>query len=80
MGFLENVALAASRGVAPADFAATTPAMTALLLDHMADAARRIAARAHGRPAVGSMVTSIRLKSSVESATTLLRGPIYLGI
>ncbi len=42
MGFLENAALAASRGVAPADFAATMPAMTALLLDHMADAARRI--------------------------------------
>ncbi len=44
MGFLENAALAASRGVAPADFAATMPAMTALLLDHMADTARRIAA------------------------------------
>jgi 3-hydroxyisobutyrate dehydrogenase-like beta-hydroxyacid dehydrogenase len=44
MGFLENAALAASRGVAPADFAATMPAMTALLLDHMADATRRIAA------------------------------------
>ena len=44
MGFLENAALAASRGVAPADFAATMPAMTALLLDHMADAARRISA------------------------------------
>ncbi len=44
MGFLENAALAASRGVAPADFAATMPAMTALLLDHMGDAARRIAA------------------------------------
>ena len=44
MGFLENAALAASRGVAPADFAATMPAMTALLLDHMVDATRRIAA------------------------------------
>ena len=44
MGFLENAALAASRGVAPADFAAKMPAMTALLLDHMADATRRIAA------------------------------------
>jgi 3-hydroxyisobutyrate dehydrogenase-like beta-hydroxyacid dehydrogenase len=43
-GFLEGAALAGSRGVTPADFAATMPAMTALLLDHAADAARRIEA------------------------------------
>ena len=41
-GFLEAAALAASRGVAPAEFAAAMPGMTALLLDHIDDAARRI--------------------------------------
>jgi 3-hydroxyisobutyrate dehydrogenase-like beta-hydroxyacid dehydrogenase len=41
-GFLESAALAGSRGVAPADFAATMPAMTALLLGHVTDAARRV--------------------------------------
>ncbi|MCX6363969.1 MAG: NAD(P)-binding domain-containing protein [Actinobacteria bacterium] len=43
-GFLESAALAASRGVAAADFAAVMPGMTALLLDHIADAVRRIEA------------------------------------
>ena len=41
-GFLEAAALAESRGVAPAEFAAAMPGMTALLLDHIDDAARRI--------------------------------------
>jgi 3-hydroxyisobutyrate dehydrogenase len=41
-GFLEAAALAASRGVVPAEFAAAMPGMTALLLDHIDDAARRI--------------------------------------
>ncbi len=41
-GFLEAAALAASRGVAPAEFAAAMPGMAALLLDHIDDAARRI--------------------------------------
>ena len=43
-GFLESAALAARRGVAPTDFAAVMPGMAALLLDHVADAARRIEA------------------------------------
>lgn len=43
-GFLEGAALAAGRGVTPTDFAATIPALTALLLDHVKDAARRIEA------------------------------------
>ena len=43
-GFLESAALAASRGVAPSDFTAAMPGMTALLLDHFADAARRLEA------------------------------------
>ncbi len=43
-GFLESAALAASRGVTPSDFAAVMPGMTALLLDHIADAARRLEA------------------------------------
>lgn len=41
-GFLEAAALAESRGVPPAGFAAAMPGMTALLLDHIDDAARRI--------------------------------------
>ena len=41
-GFLESAALAASRGVAPSEFAAVMPGMAALLLDHIDDAARRI--------------------------------------
>jgi 3-hydroxyisobutyrate dehydrogenase len=41
-GFLEAAALAGSRGVAPTEFAAVMPGMTALLLDHIDDAARRI--------------------------------------
>lgn len=41
-GFLEAAALAESRGVPPAAFAAAMPGMTALLLDHIDDAARRI--------------------------------------
>jgi 3-hydroxyisobutyrate dehydrogenase-like beta-hydroxyacid dehydrogenase len=41
-GFLENLALAADRGVPVAEFAAAMPGMTALLLDHLQDAARRI--------------------------------------
>ena len=41
-GFLEAAALAESRGVPPAEFAAAMPGMTALLLDHIDDAARRI--------------------------------------
>lgn len=43
-GFLESAALAASRGVPPSEFAAAMPDMTALLLDHIADAARRVEA------------------------------------
>ena len=43
-GFLESAALAASRGVAPAGFAAAMPGMAALLLDHIADTVRRIEA------------------------------------
>ena len=43
-GFLESAALAASRGVTPSDFAVAMPGMTALLLDHIADAARRLEA------------------------------------
>jgi 3-hydroxyisobutyrate dehydrogenase-like beta-hydroxyacid dehydrogenase len=43
MGFLEGTALAAAREVAPREFAAILPALTALLADHAADAARRIA-------------------------------------
>ena len=41
-GFLEAAALAGSRGVPPGEFAAAMPGMTALLLDHIDDAARRI--------------------------------------
>ena len=41
-GFLEAAALAESRGVAPAEFAAVMPGMAALLLDHIGDAARRV--------------------------------------
>jgi hypothetical protein len=41
-GFLEGAAFARTRGLTPGDFAATMPAMTTLLLDHVADAARRI--------------------------------------
>ena len=41
-GFLENAALVADRGVPVAELAAVMPGMTALLLDHLADAARRI--------------------------------------
>lgn len=41
-GFLESAALAAARGVPVAEFAAAMPAMTALLLDHIDDAARRL--------------------------------------
>ena len=41
-GFLEAAALAESRGVPPAEFAAAMPGMAALLLDHIDDAARRI--------------------------------------
>lgn len=47
-GFLESAALAASRGVPVADFAAAMPGMTVLLLDHIADAARRIGAGDYG--------------------------------
>ncbi len=43
-GFLEASALAQSRGVAPAEFAAAMPGMAVLLLDHIGDAARRIEA------------------------------------
>jgi 3-hydroxyisobutyrate dehydrogenase-like beta-hydroxyacid dehydrogenase len=43
-GFFESAALAARRGVPPAEFAAALPAMAALLLDHIADAARRMEA------------------------------------
>ena len=43
-GFLESAALAHSSGVTLPDFAAAMPAMTAVLLDHMTDAARRIEA------------------------------------
>jgi 3-hydroxyisobutyrate dehydrogenase-like beta-hydroxyacid dehydrogenase len=43
-GYLEAAALAADRGVAPPAFAAAMPGMTALLLDHIDDASRRIAA------------------------------------
>jgi 3-hydroxyisobutyrate dehydrogenase-like beta-hydroxyacid dehydrogenase len=41
-GFLENAALVADRGVAVSELAAVMPGMTALLLDHLVDAARRI--------------------------------------
>lgn len=41
-GFLESAAFARTRGVRPVEFATTMPAMTTLLLDHLADAARRI--------------------------------------
>ena len=41
-GFLEAAALAESRGVPPGEFAAAMPGMSALLLDHIDDAARRI--------------------------------------
>jgi 3-hydroxyisobutyrate dehydrogenase-like beta-hydroxyacid dehydrogenase len=41
-GFLEAAALAESRGVPAGEFAAAMPGMTALLLDHIGDAARRI--------------------------------------
>jgi 3-hydroxyisobutyrate dehydrogenase-like beta-hydroxyacid dehydrogenase len=43
-GFLEAAALAAARGVSPAEFAAAMPGVAALLLDHVDDAARRIEA------------------------------------
>ena len=43
-GFLEAAALAESRGVPPGEFAAAMPGMSALLLDHIGDAARRIEA------------------------------------
>ena len=43
-GFLENAALVADRGVPVAELAAVMPGMAALLLDHLADAARRIEA------------------------------------
>lgn len=43
-GFLESAALAADRGVPVAEYAAAMPGMAALLLDHIADAARRITA------------------------------------
>jgi 3-hydroxyisobutyrate dehydrogenase-like beta-hydroxyacid dehydrogenase len=41
-GFLEAASLAESRGVPPGEFAAAMPGMSALLLDHIDDAARRI--------------------------------------
>jgi 3-hydroxyisobutyrate dehydrogenase-like beta-hydroxyacid dehydrogenase len=41
-GFLEAAALAKARGVPSRDFAAALPGITALLLDHVEDAARRI--------------------------------------
>ena len=41
-GFLEAAALAESRGVPSGEFAAAMPGMAALLLDHIADAARRM--------------------------------------
>ena len=41
-GFLEAAALAETRGVPPGEFAAAMPGMSALLLDHIDDAARRI--------------------------------------
>jgi 3-hydroxyisobutyrate dehydrogenase-like beta-hydroxyacid dehydrogenase len=41
-GFLEAAALARARGVPPREFAAALPGVTALLLDHVEDAARRI--------------------------------------
>jgi len=41
-GFLEAAALAETRGVPPVEFAAAMPGMSALLLDHIDDAARRI--------------------------------------
>jgi 3-hydroxyisobutyrate dehydrogenase-like beta-hydroxyacid dehydrogenase len=40
--FVENTALAAGSGVKPGEFAAVLPSFTTLLLDHVADAARRI--------------------------------------
>ena len=43
-GFLESAALADAGGVTPSQFAAAMPGVTALVLDHMADAARRIEA------------------------------------
>jgi 3-hydroxyisobutyrate dehydrogenase-like beta-hydroxyacid dehydrogenase len=46
-GFLEAAALADTRGLAPAEFAAAMPGMAALLLDHIDDAARRIAEGAY---------------------------------
>ena len=42
MSFLEAAALAQARGVPPRKFAAALPGITALLLDHVEDAARRI--------------------------------------
>ena len=81
MGFLENAALAASRGVAPADFAATMPAMTALLLDHTADAARRIAAGDYeGDQAtvdVHLVGAQWRRRAFVESGLQSLMGDAY---
>ncbi len=41
-GFLENAALVADRGVPVAELTAVMPGMAALLLDHLADATRRI--------------------------------------
>jgi 3-hydroxyisobutyrate dehydrogenase-like beta-hydroxyacid dehydrogenase len=41
-GFFEAAALARARGVPPREFAAALPALAALLLDHVEDAARRI--------------------------------------
>jgi 3-hydroxyisobutyrate dehydrogenase-like beta-hydroxyacid dehydrogenase len=41
-GFLEAAALAESRGVPPREFAKAMPGMSALLLDHIGDATRRI--------------------------------------
>ena len=41
-GFLENAALVADRGVPVGELAAVMPGMAALLLDHLADATRRI--------------------------------------
>jgi 3-hydroxyisobutyrate dehydrogenase-like beta-hydroxyacid dehydrogenase len=41
-GFLENAALVEDRGIAVAELNAVMPGMAALLLDHLADATRRI--------------------------------------
>lgn len=41
-GFLENAALVAARGVPVAELTAVMPGMAAILLDHLADATRRI--------------------------------------